>query len=601
MDYKTTEGIGLGRYDHAFVKHGYVNMVEAFRTVANRDRALNLFQTYSGGGQQALSFGLTGSQNNLQLTSFHYTEIPSVVGTSMQTVRIDDAQNLTGNYPNLSEANRYNVFLDETHNVAYNAFGWDPDHTNEATHGPDGSAGQFLVVPYRFETDDYAGVYWFNSRYDGGADFYETMRYFADRYLDYYPFSSFARERASFTVNGYTARMAGRYLDNMYYIMRVAAIYEVFYKEIFAAVTNYNQWKAQPAGVAQALGISTVFDAFTGVLTMPEWSPFGTIYTLRTRPEDGARYYDEAGFGENGMFRMPIGEGRRFQSQYDFASGRFWREHLLNAGSYYDKVQALGYMTDTFLFSVNRGISQDLRNYQVNVYTVYPGQTLRLFGSILSEDWADIGPQAQVQSAMNVRMLRTQLALLNLPQGTGPGQNNRNPAMTPPVDPNLGFTGMLWSAVLGMAGLSGSYDQRFIQSARMWADGDATRVELPADQTIAFRDPVTNVTYRAVRLNAQTPGASNLDPGVSAREAGRPAAMDNTNYPGERGIAARMILRANDLLRFANAQAANSPERARAFVKLQQYVDMLNVMRLLNSWFGPGGQVGGGRFSGGEE
>ncbi len=599
MDYKTTEGIGLGRYEYAFVKHGYVNMVEAFRTVANRDRALNLFQTYSGGGQQALSFGLAGTNNNLQLTSFHYTEIPAVVGTSMQSVAIDRDQTLTGNYPNLTSANRYNVFLDETHNVTYNAFGWDPDHTNEATRGPDGSAENHLVVPYRFETDDYAGVYWFNSRYDGGADFYETMRYFSDRYIDYYPFSSFARERSSFTENGYIARMKGRYLDNMYLIMRVASIYEVFYKDIFASVTNYAAWKAQPAGVAQALGISTVWDAFTAALTMPEAVPGGTLFTLRTRPEDGSRFYEEANFGDNGAFRMPIGEGRRFQTYYDYGSGRFWREHMLNAGSYYDKVTALEYMTETFLFGLNRGLNQDLRTYQVNVYTVYPGQTMRMFGSILSEDWSDIGPQA-VNPGNNVRMARPQLALLNLPQGTGPGQNGRNPMLTA-VEPNLGFTGMYWTAILGMAGLSASFDQRFIQSARLWADGEVGGVTLPADQTISFRDPVTSITYRAIRSNTQVPGSANLDPGVSVREAGRPAAMDGTNYPSERGIAARMLLHANDLLRFANAQAANSPERNRAFVKLQQYVDLINIMRLLNNRYGAGHTLGATGNGGDEE
>lgn len=604
MDYKTTEGAGLGRYDFAFVKHGYVNMVEAFRAVPQnqRDRALNLFQTYSGGGQQPLSFGLAGTNNNLQLTSFHYTEIPAVVGTSMQSVAIDADQTLTGNYPNLQNSNRFNVFLDETHNVAYNSFGWDPDHSNEAIHGPDGDAGQFLVVPYRFETDDYAGYYWFNSRYDGGPDFYETMKYFADRYLDYYPFSSFARERASFTESGYGARMRGRYLDNMYYIMRVASIYEVFYKDIFSGVTNYAQWKQQPASVAQALGISTVFDAFTSVITMPEWSPFGTIFTLRTRPEDGSRYFDEANFGENGTFRMPIGEGRRYQTNYDYASGRFWREHILNAGSLQDKLHGLEYMTETFIFGLNRSINQDLRTYQVNAYTVYPGQTMRFIGSILSEDWADIGPQAQVQSAMNVRMLRPQLALMNLPQGMGPGQNGRNPMLNA-TEPNLGFTGELYTAVLAMAGFSNGFDQRFSQSMRMWVDGEVGGVDLPANQTIAFRDPVTNLTYRAIRLDSAVPGAANLDPGTSAREAGRPAAMDGTNYPNERGIAARMILRANDLLRFANSQAANSPERNRAFVKLQQYVDLLNITRLLNNLYGFGGQVrrGGGGGGGDDE
>ena len=593
MDYKTSEGRGIGRYDYAFVMHGYVDMVEAFETVSNRDRALNLLNTYSGAGQQPLSFGLlgTGSAASIRLTSFHYTEIPSVIGTESRTQEIHPGVSLTGQYPRLTQANRFPVFLSETRKVAYNGFGWDPDHTNEATRGRNGEAGAFLLVPYRFETDDYAGVYWYNSRYDAGADFYEVMRYFSTRYLDYYPFASFGRERASFTINGYVNRMMGRYLDNMYYIMRVAGIYENFYRQIFSAVTNYNEWKSQPAGVAQALGTSTMFNTLTSALLMPEWTRFGQIYALRTRPEDGQRFFDEATFGQSGAFEMPIGEGRQYQSTWDYASGRFWRERLVNAGSYYDKIMALNYMTDTFVYAVNRDLDQDLRSYQVNVYTVYPGQTMRLFGSILSEDNADIGPLA-LNPGRNVTMQRLNLALLNLPQGVGPGQNGRNPALTP-VNPNLGFSTNLWTAVYAMAGLSGTYDQRFTQSARLWADGDPFAATLPAGATVTFTDPVTGLTYRAIKQATQTPGASNLDPGVSVREAARPMAADGTNYPGERGVAARMILRANDLLRFANSQAPNTPARNGAFQRLQQYVDLLNVMRLLNGRFGTGGQVGG--------
>ncbi len=601
MDYKTTEGGGLGKYEFAFVLHGYVNMVEAFKQVANRDRALNLFQTYSGAGQQPLSFGLAGDQNNLRLTSFHYTEIPSVVGTSMRTQEIHPASangsapaiTVTGNLPNLTQENRYSVFLDETNRESYNAFTWDPDHTNQALRGPDGATGQFLLVPYRFETDDYAGTYWYNSRYDAGADFYEVMRYFGSRYLDYYPFASFGRERASFTISGYVGRMQSRYLDNMYYIMRVAAIYENFYRNIFAAVTNYNEWKTQTASVAQALGTSTVFDTFTTALTMPEWNRFGATFSRRVRPEDGSTFYDETGFGQRARFEMPIGEGRQYQSTWDYASGRFWRERLVNAGSYYDKVTALQYMTDTFIYSVNRDLDQDLRSYQVNVYTVYPGQTLRLFGSILSEDNPDFGPIARV-TGNTATMQRTQLALLNLPAGTGPGTNGRVIAGDNiPVNPNLGFTTTLYSAIFGMAGLSASYDQRFIQSARLWADGDPFAAELPAGQTVTFRDPVTGLTYRAIKHTTPTPGATNLDPGVSAREAARPMAADGTNYPGERGIAARMILRANDLLRYTATPGLQPAERNAAFARLQQYVDLLNVMRLLNSRYGTGGQVAG--------
>lgn len=590
MDYKgfNEDAHGLGRYDYAFVKHGYVDMVEAFERVANRADALHMFQGISGGGQQPVAFGLTGDGRNIRLTSFHYTDLPRIVGTTM----VQTPEGRMVEVPNVGDSNRFDVFLHETISVPYNNFMWMPDHTNVAIHGRDGRDGDYLVVPYRFATDDYAGYYWYDQRYDAGADMYESLRYTSQRYLDYYFANSFSRERSTFSVDGYISRMRGRFLDNLYYVMRVASIYHMFFNNIFANVTNYNEWLNQTSGRAQRLGIATSMDTFVNAIVMPEWSIYGSAYTLRTRP-DGTQIYEEANFGDPIAFQLEIGEGRMFMTRYDWGSGYFWRDRLINAGSYYDKLMALDYLTDTFLFAPERGLDQDLRNRQVNVYTVYPAQTIRFFGSILSEDDADIGVLIRNPSGQH-QILRTQLALLNLPPGTGPNQNGRDPALRA-IDTNLGFTGRLWSAVFSMANLSQGFDQRFMHYARLWVDGDPNEVRTdpstPAEerlQTVSFVDPFTRLTYRAIHFGRE-PGDPRLDPGASARELARVGGNVND---AERGIGARMILHANDLKR-AWQNATNPTERNRLEYELRRYVDLLNIVRRLNQYFGIGNQVVG--------
>jgi len=581
MDYKgwNEDAHGLGHYDFAFVKHGYVNMVEAFDTIANSAEALHMFEGTNGGGQQAVGFGLAGSSTALRLTSFHYTDIPRIVGTVQRTA----PNGMSGQYPNLGNDNRYDVFLHETAPQGYNAFGWSPEQTNVTPNNRDGTPADrpHVLVPYRFATDDRAGYYWYNQRFDAGADMFESMRYTQSRYLDYYFSNSFARERVSFNIDSYMSRMAGRYLNNLYYVMRLAAIYTVFYKNIFNSVTNYDQWQNFNDGRAVSLGIATVFDTFVNALLMPERGIFGGGHTLRTYP-DGQQVYADANFGESTAFELAHGDGRAFESRWDFDSGYFWRERPINAGSFYDKLLATQYVTQTFLYAPEADLGQDLRDYQVNMHTVYPGQTIRLYGSILSQDHEDIGPQVRV-SNRTPTVLRTQMALLNRPMGTNiaNGQNGRDPALRS-IDPNLGFTMELWSAIYSIYSYAHGYDQRFIQYARLWADGDPNVVTLTGagQQTVSFTDPFTRLTYRAVHYGYDG-GDRTLDPGASRRESARPG---STADSAERGIGARMILHANDLAQ-AWTNARSDADRRRLQRTLQQYVDLLNVMRGLNRSF----------------
>lgn len=588
MDYKgwNEDAHGLGRYDHAFVKHGYVDMVEAFDQVANRADALHMFEGIAGNGAQGVEFGLTGTNAAPRLTSFHYTDLPRIVGT----VRRTTPNGMSGMLPNLGRENRYDVFLNETTSVGYNApFNWDPSHTNIANRGPDGeiAAQPHVLVPYRFATDDQAGYYWYDQRYDAGADMYESLRYRAKRYMDYYFANSFARERSNFTINGYRSRMMGRYFDDLYYVSRVSTIIQFFYREVFETTNNYAEWQNLPSGQAQRLAIATTFDTFANALMMPEYSIYGGGHTLRNRP-DGSQVYEEAQFGDSINMRLGIGEGRMYQSRYDYDSGMWWSERLINVGSYHDKILSLNYMSETFLFAPDdRDFGQELRNYQVNMYTLYPAQTIRLFGSLLSQDHADVGPLVQSPNTSNQRILRTQLALLNLPPGTGAGQNGRDTNLRA-IDPNMGFTTELWTAIISMANFSGTFDNSFINSGRMWASGDATAIEPAAGTTlVTFVDPFSGYTYNALHQGRTVDGVN--DPGASARELRRMGMGADANQ-AERGIAARMLLRANDL----KTQWMNETDPSRRAIaqrNLRQYIDLLNVMRSLNRYFGNGTSI----------
>src|SRR5207245_8501897 len=58
-------------------------------------------------------------------------------------------------------------------------------------------------VPYRFCSDEFAGATSTCLRFDSGADTYEIAEDLINRYLNYYIFNSFKRDRVSCNPIGY--------------------------------------------------------------------------------------------------------------------------------------------------------------------------------------------------------------------------------------------------------------------------------------------------------------------------------------------------------------------------------------------------------------
>jgi hypothetical protein len=450
-----------------------------------------------------------------------------------------------------------------------------PDHTNTTNANRDGSAASqpHVLVPYRFGTDDWANYIWHSQRYDAGPDMFESMRYVAQHYLDYYFSTAYARSRAAFTVSGYRSRISGRYLDQTYYSMRNHAYLEAVYGNAYGTLAG-NAFSSNGV-LAGRLGVATVADMLANAIMMPQASALNTQsghHCLRTRP-DGVRLWDRT--PTNGQcVDIVINQGRDYSSYFDFGSGFFWRERVINAGSYHDKVLGLDYLTDTFLWVPGRTVIeyQDVHPLQVNMYTIYPGQTLRFFGSLLSRDYGDVAPLVRSRASADPELLRTQVATLNLPSGMGMGRNGRDPALSA-IDPAMGFSMELNMLTYLFGQLSITFDRTSMYSLRMWAEGDAFGLPASASrQLVSFTNPFTNLTYYATHVGGAT-GEAGANVGLSARD----------TAANETGIAARMLLEAQRLAdAWRTAPMANRAERQR---ELQVYLDLLDRLRDFNNYY----------------
>lgn len=563
MDYKglNEDAHGLGRYDRAFIKNGYVNLVEAFRTVADRGAAV-VWSVNTAGSGSSTPLDLREWTRDGPVHGMHYTQIPTFFGA-----RSDGT-------PNVRDDNRYDVFLHETRSEDIPGWG-SPEFTNVTADG-------HVLVPYRFDSDERAGLVWENQTNDAGADAYESLHYVASRYLDYYFVNSYSRFRSGFSTEDYVNRMWGRYVEQLRQCAQTLAFDLIWFQDFLASNVGWRRYRDDPAefgGFINQAAVSLAADAFVAILTMPEMG----LHRPATLG-DGTRWITP-NYDTTTGFPITINQGRAFESNWRDDAGYWWYEQLNRAGSYYDKVMALDALTDPELLLLQRDTPTDLRLFQLSFYTMYPAQTIRLFGALLAEDAADFAPIVALSG--DHAIARTHLATLNLPPGTGAGRSGRViDTGHLPLDPQAHFTVQLRSAVDTIAQFPATFDQRFMDYARVWTDGsvEAIQVTDPVRNTVSFTDPWVGTTYRALHFGTAA-GESGADVGSSALLHPATGAVAS-----EAGIGARMILHLRDLeaLRQRALTARDTALAASLETDERRYLDLVHVVRRLTAIFGTG-------------
>ena len=107
-------------------------------------------------------------------------------------------------------------------------------------------------------------------------------------------------------------------------------------------------------------------------------------------------------------------------------------------------------LVDPTTYFLGRDTDVDIRRYQLNFATTFPGAMDGFFRGMLGEDWGNISP----------RMAGTSGTLvwpdpLQLEDGSMGGT---------PIDPAVGFSIQLFAGVFGMSYIPQTYDEHFLQS-----------------------------------------------------------------------------------------------------------------------------------------
>ncbi len=549
MDYRAWPHltVGPGRYDYAFLLHRYAGMVEAFERVSRREDALSTFASTDGGYRSNVEPSFIGNPLNPVLDAVHYADLVRVM-----PVRSDRQLDV-------GESNRFPVFLRETLSAPYNTLGWDPEHPNVATAGRDGTRGEFLIVPHRSATDDWRGRVWDNNAWDSGADMFEVMDSLRRAEQSTAWFLADTWPRGSLTVGAYRARLRERYLEPQMFAARGALLVIEAYRWAF------REWDYPGRFVSPgATGIGLAVNAMVEHLLRPTYSPTSTFNLV---PQyDGSTIYVPSP-RTLGSLRLE-GDGRNVASDVLQRDGRW---EVTRVGMFHDAQIAASLLLDAYVPppGVAGFETADPTRYAVNVAAMFPGQTIRFFGSLLSHDYDDIALQVAPRTGMAARLVQAEFRSVNRPPGLGAGRNGRDPALHS-VQPMMTVALERQIAATLFAGVRATRRDSFTDQLLVWSDGDPWSIAPSADREVrVFVEPTSGRRYLALHVGA-APAERGASVGLSRRD----------EPVNESGVAARVLRYAAfvaEAWRNAPLQAADEVQRA-----LREYVSLLDAMRELS-------------------
>jgi len=444
---------------------------------------------------------------------------------------------------------------------------------------------------YAFSSDEYAdsgNVPAF--AYDAGADPYEQVRFLESAYENRYILDAFRRGRTMFNSYDVVSRVQGHYLDAAQLIAKTFAFAMVL--EVEDPTKPPPQLLADGNYGPLSVATSVAFDMFTRMLTRPEPGAYCStasdscpgvnppgladyIYVADPYPLPATTAYD---------FRVALGTGRYIHNDFDYGQGYWWSDYQKQVGSFYDKIWAIYYLSEAFdsFISNSKEDFIDGRYKNVNFGTIYPQQTRRLMGALLTGDVESIAPWAEsVAGPAGIPAATLAYPKWYVPDGLG-----ARPAKAKLVDPAFGWNEQLYAMVWGTMFFPTSWSRTFINDARITAFANE-QLSWPAAETYTFVDPATGITYRARTTGTEKLFGVDHEKSVGARMLEWANNLVYEAYLVETDAQGFYVLNADGTpkLKLLNGKPQPNPDFPGGEVALARYVANIDVMRELVTHF----------------
>ncbi len=516
--------LGLGLYDIAAVKYGYGDLVEVFEQAPD----LTPFQAYLTVDPASVDPSNTppvkerGEGLGLLLRRVHATNIPNFFGDIAKIyARKDLPKAAVIGQPCSQEG------ADCGGGKVCKRF-----YEGLRCSVPD------TAVPYRFGGDELTFETPTVAVWDEGVDPYEIVANARENYEEYWVFAGYWHQDPTYWPTYYDD-----FVRMLFYGMRTQyqwwlLNYATYNKDDYWKKRFGKRWEEDVnGGLPGALAAYISFNTMAGAFGRPEPGVYG--YNWQTKRYEPVDEVNRNNYSTQVMFLEESG-ARPIYSNWDYSG---YQPVVVSAGAIYDRIAAFEMLADPETWFLGVDNQADTRKFLINFGTVFRNEMRELFGGLMANNSEKYGwcvlthPQTQqpmlfaqpdkvgasfggqtcanmfsgcfttgsdgFYSKVPTRVIRYDQAT-ECPEGQAKVPIVGISLEPEPlyIFPTTRFRIPMLAAYYGMTLLVNNYDMSFMDTARIWLQGDKYAVEPPPGAEVAkCEDVFSGRIYVTYRLN----------------------------------------------------------------------------------------------------